>query len=126
MASRFRSDSEISGVNRSAGKWAPASSLLVELVEVALAAAASTGGLVDPCLGRQVDAAGYRSWAAGDVAVLDLAPAHAAHPGSWSEVEVSAGRVRIPTGSPSTSGRRPRPGWLTRLPSGSPTSSDST
>ena len=97
-ASRFRSDSEISGVNRAAGQWAPASSLLVELVEVALAAAESTGGLVDPCLGRQVDAAGYRSWAAGDVAVLPAAGTDPAHGGSWREVEVSAGRVRIPAG----------------------------
>jgi FAD:protein FMN transferase len=98
VASRFRPDSEVSGVNRAAGQWAPASSLLVELVEVALAAAESTDGLVDPCLGRQVDAAGYRSWAAGDVAVLDPNPAPPTHVGSWREVEVSAGRVRIPAG----------------------------
>ena len=98
VASRFRADSEISGVNRSAGQWAPASALLVELVEVALAAAESTGGLVDPCLGRQVDAAGYRSWAAGDVAVLAAASTGPSHTGSWREVEVAAGRVRIPTG----------------------------
>jgi thiamine biosynthesis lipoprotein len=98
-ASRFRSDSEISRVNRAAGRWAPASALLVELVEVALAAAESTGGLVDPCLGQQVDAAGYRSWAAGDVAVLRAAITDPARGGSWREVEVSAGRMRIPVGS---------------------------
>jgi FAD:protein FMN transferase len=98
VASRFRADSEISGVNRAAGRWSPASSLLVELVEVALAAAQSTGGLVDPCLGRHVDAAGYRSWAAGDVAVLDQVLPLPARAGSWREVEVSAGRVRIPPG----------------------------
>ena len=98
VASRFRADSEISGVNRAAGRWAPASAQLVELVEVALAAAESTGGLVDPCLGRQVDAAGYRSWAVGDVAVLDTASAAPAPAGSWREVEVSGGQVRIPPG----------------------------
>jgi thiamine biosynthesis lipoprotein len=97
-ASRFRADSEISGVNRACGTWVPASSLLIELVEVALAAADSTGGLVDPCLGRQVDAAGYRSWAAGDVAVLDVRVPVPASVGSWRDVEVSAGRVRIPEG----------------------------
>ncbi len=97
-ASRFRADSEISAVNRGAGRWVAASSLLVELIDVALAAADSTGGLVDPCLGRQVDAAGYRSWAAGDVAVLDGAPGLLAASGSWREVEVGAGRVRIPAG----------------------------
>jgi thiamine biosynthesis lipoprotein len=98
VASRFRADSEISRVNRAAGQWVPASALLVELVEVALAAADSTGGMVDPCLGRQVDAAGYRSWAAGDVAVLETELPAAFPAGSWREVEVSNGRVRIPVG----------------------------
>jgi FAD:protein FMN transferase len=65
---------------------------------VALAAAEATGGLVDPCLGRQVDAAGYRSWAADDVAVLDRVLTVPARAGSWRDVEVAAGRVRIPTG----------------------------
>lgn len=97
-ASRFRADSEISAVNRDAGQWVRASALLVQLVEVALAAAESTDGLVNPCLGRQVDAAGYGTWAAGDVAVLDLAIPVAAGAGLWREVEVAAGRVRIPSG----------------------------
>ncbi len=97
-ASRFRADSEISAVNRAAGQWVRASALLVELVEVALAAADSTDGLVDPCLGRQVDAAGYRTWAAGEVAVLDPPIPVPVAAGGWREVEVAAGRVRIPTG----------------------------
>jgi thiamine biosynthesis lipoprotein len=97
-ASRFRADSEISVVNRTAGQWVRASALLVELVEVALAAAESTGGLVDPCLGRQVDAAGYRTWAAGDLAILGPAIPAPVEAGRWREVEVAAGRVRIPTG----------------------------
>ena len=70
-ASRFRPDSELSAVNRDAGRWVPVSALLAELVEVALAAADTTEGLVDPCLGRQVDAAGYRTWACGEVGVFD-------------------------------------------------------
>ncbi len=97
-ASRFRPDSEISAVNRAPGQWVQASAQLVELVEVALAAAESTGGLVDPCLGMQVDAAGYRSWAAGDVAVLEPTTPVPAGSGGWREVEVAAGRVRIPAG----------------------------
>lgn len=97
-ASRFRADSEISAVNRFAGQWVPSSALLVELVEVALAAADSTGGLVDPCLGRQVDAAGYRTWAAGDISVLDPAMPVPVGAGRWGEVEVAPGRVRIPPG----------------------------
>jgi FAD:protein FMN transferase len=98
VASRFRADSEISGVNRAAGHWVRASPQLRELIEVALAAADSTGGLVDPCLGRQVDAAGYRTWSAGDVAVLAPGIGGAADAHGWREVEVAAGRVRIPTG----------------------------
>jgi FAD:protein FMN transferase len=98
VASRFRADSELSVVNRAAGRWVPASALLVELVEVALAAADATGGLVDPCLGHQVDAAGYRSWAAGDLAVLTTAPTAAVSTGAWREVGVGNGRVRIPAG----------------------------
>jgi len=98
VASRFRADSEVSGVNRAAGQWVEVSSLLVELIEVALAAAETTGGLVDPCLGRHVDAAGYRSWAAGDVAVLDVGPAAPRPAGSWRDIAVSSGRVRIPAG----------------------------
>lgn len=97
-ASRFRADSEISGVNRAAGQWVRVSSLLVELLDVALAAADSSCGLVDPCLGRQVDAAGYRTWAAGEVGVLAPTCPTPAGAGSWRDVEVAVGRVRIPTG----------------------------
>jgi thiamine biosynthesis lipoprotein len=97
-ASRFRADSELAAANRAAGRWVPASALLVELVEVALAAADATDGLVDPCLGHQVDAAGYRSWAAGDVAVLTVASPATASTGAWRRVEVGGGKVRIPAG----------------------------
>ena len=97
VASRFRAHSQLSAVNRGAGDWVGVGSELVELVEVALAAAEATDGLVDPCLGHQVDAAGYRSWEAAEVGVL---PTHAAtaHPGAWREVEVAPCRVRIPSG----------------------------
>jgi len=97
VASRFRPDSQLSEVNRGAGHWVPVGSELVELVEVALAAAEATDGLVDPCLGHQVDAAGYRSWEAAAVGVLPTYAA-TAHPGAWREVSVAPCRVRIPSG----------------------------
>jgi thiamine biosynthesis lipoprotein len=97
-ASRFRADSELSAANRAAGRWVPASALLIALVDVALAAADATDGLVDPCLGHQVDAAGYRSWAAGDVAVLPSASPATESTGAWHRVEVGDGRVRVPAG----------------------------
>lgn len=98
-ASRFRPDSQLSEVNRRAGTWVPASALLVELVGVALAAAEQSGGLVDPCLGHHVDAAGYRSWAAGEVAVATAPEPLGARPGLWRQVQVAPGRVRIPPGA---------------------------
>lgn len=110
-ASRFRPDSEISEVNRCAGSWVPVSELLVELVSVALAAAESTTGLVDPCVGHQVDAVGYRTWAAGEVPLVDpVVPAPFA-PGAWRDVDVVRGRVRIPSGTALDLGATAK-GWL--------------
>lgn len=57
--SRFRPDSEISGVNRSSGGLAPVSELCCELISAALRAAEITGGDVDPTCGRALVAAGY-------------------------------------------------------------------
>lgn len=96
VASRFRIDSEISRANASAGTWVPISRLLEELVEVAVSAAAATHGMVTPCLGRQVDAQGYRTWAAGEVAVLRLGPPIACDLDAWRHVEVAGGRLRFP------------------------------
>jgi thiamine biosynthesis lipoprotein len=79
----------------------PASPLLVELVEVAIAAAHASGGLVNPCLGRHVDAAGYRSWAAGDVLVGIVVPDRSVEvdPDAWQRLEVGPDRVRVPAGT---------------------------
>ena len=51
MFSLFRPDSELSSVNRAAGRLVPVSALFAETLEIALSAARSTGGLVDPTLG---------------------------------------------------------------------------
>jgi FAD:protein FMN transferase len=58
-ASRFRSDSELSRLNRNAGRLVPVSALLARLVDVALVAAEETGGATDPTVGGAVIAAGY-------------------------------------------------------------------
>lgn len=62
-ASRFRTDSEVrrlAGMQSSAGRiTAPATALLRSLVDDALWAAGATGGLVDPTLGRAMEAIGY-------------------------------------------------------------------
>ncbi|HEY3827806.1 MAG TPA: FAD:protein FMN transferase [Solirubrobacteraceae bacterium] len=61
--SRFRADSELSGVNARAGRPTQVSPLLVEALEVALRAAELTEGDVDPTVGRALELAGYdRDW----------------------------------------------------------------
>lgn len=58
--SRFRADSELSRLNRRAGKGeVVVSPLMEEALIVALQTAAMTGGLVDPTVGKSVEDAGY-------------------------------------------------------------------
>lgn len=57
--SRFRHDSELAALNRSAGRPVVVSDLLLEAVETALWAAISTDGLVDPTVGRAMRGIGY-------------------------------------------------------------------
>ena len=58
--SRFREDSELVRLNAAAGTGpVEVGERLLEAVEVALAAADSTGGVVDPTIGRTLRLAGY-------------------------------------------------------------------
>ena len=57
--SRFRPDSELSELNRLAGEQVEVGPLLFLAVEVALAVAERTGGLVDPTVGANLRGAGY-------------------------------------------------------------------
>jgi thiamine biosynthesis lipoprotein len=57
--SRFRPDSELAIANAAAGREVAVSPLFAEALEVALAAARETDGLVDPTLGANLRAAGY-------------------------------------------------------------------
>lgn len=56
--SRFRSDSELSRLNRAGGTQV-VGERLCEAIAVALRAAAASGGLVDPTVGRSLRLAGY-------------------------------------------------------------------
>lgn len=100
-ASRFRTDSELSAANEQQGRWVPASPLLVELVEVAVAAAEQTGGVVNPCLGRHLDAAGYQLWAADEAVVGPIEPGIVQRPDplAWQRIDVGPGRIRVPAGT---------------------------
>jgi thiamine biosynthesis lipoprotein len=57
--SRFRDDSELMRLNRAEGKPFAPGPYLFGAVQVALRAAAATGGLVDPTIGRGLRLAGY-------------------------------------------------------------------
>ena len=100
-ANRFTPDSELSAVNRGAGRWVDVSWYFVEVLTAAIHAAESTDGLVSPILGRQVDAAGYRSWRTGAVPVVRSTPRPTMD--LWRRIEIepagSGARVRIPPGA---------------------------
>jgi thiamine biosynthesis lipoprotein len=61
--SRFRTDSELTRVNASAGRRVPIGPVFSEALEVALRAARLTDGAVDPTVGLALELAGYdRDW----------------------------------------------------------------
>jgi thiamine biosynthesis lipoprotein ApbE len=61
--SRFRADSELSRLNARAGNRVRVSALLLEALDLALAAATLTDGDVDPTVGRALQLGGYdRDW----------------------------------------------------------------
>jgi FAD:protein FMN transferase len=57
--SRFRADSDLTAVNEGAGGPVKVSATLLDAVDVAMGAAASTDGLVDPTIGRILRVLGY-------------------------------------------------------------------
>jgi thiamine biosynthesis lipoprotein len=99
--SRFRDDSELARLNTAGGEAVRVSPLLFEAVEVAVSAAASTGGLVDPTIGRSLRLAGYDQRFAS-VRLRDgstFRPSFAPVPG-WRQLELDHARrsVRVPAG----------------------------
>jgi FAD:protein FMN transferase len=98
--SRFRPDSDLVRANASAGSWVRVSPLLVAALQAALAAARGSDGLVDPTIGRSLEALGYDR----DYAELRLGDGPAAVPvparlGAWQEIGVDPeGAVRVPPG----------------------------
>jgi thiamine biosynthesis lipoprotein len=98
--SRFRDDSELCALNRTAGTWTAVSPLLMEALDAARWAALATDGAVDPTIGRALRTAGYdRDFAAipanGPAIVVRLEPV----PG-WLTLELdrAGGRVRVAPG----------------------------
>jgi thiamine biosynthesis lipoprotein len=88
--SRFRPGSELNSVNAADSWLIPVSPVFAEAMELAIAAAVATDGLVDPTLGAAIEAAGYDR----DFMLLqsDDAPPGQPAPGSWRNVRI-AGRL---------------------------------
>ena len=94
--SRFRRDTELSRVNASTSNVVSVSPAFAEMVAIALRAAASTGGLVDPTLGEAIEAAGYDR----DFGRLgpSASPPRPAAPGRWRAVRASERALSRPIG----------------------------
>ena len=100
--SRFRDDSELTRLNRSAGTPFAASPLLLHALAVALYAAARTDGDVDPTVGRSLGALGWDSDFSvviarrGQTRRMRIVPA-----AGWQRVRLDRARrtVRIPVGA---------------------------
>lgn len=92
--SRFLRSSELSLVNRAAGRPVVVSAGFAEAVERALWAAEQTDGVVDPTLGAAIETAGYdRDFAL----VADSArPAHPGRPGVWHAVRTAGLLLQLP------------------------------
>lgn len=96
MFSRFLPGSELSRVNKGLGRPTLVSAEFAEMLVVALDAAAQTEGLVDPTLGRALEAAGYdRDFAAlGD----DARPAGPAAPSALRHLRLRGRVLELPAG----------------------------
>jgi len=98
--SRFRDDSELSRVNAARGAVTAVSPVLLDALEIALGAARTTGGLVDPTVGTALRVLGYDrdfSEVLRDGPPLQIRVG--AIPG-WQAITVdrAAGTVRVPAG----------------------------
>jgi thiamine biosynthesis lipoprotein len=99
--SRFRSDSELSALNRGAGAWVPVGEVLLDALEAAVWAARVTEGAVDLTVGRALRVVGYdRDFAALPADGSPIALRAERVPG-WRAVEVDRrrGRARLASGS---------------------------
>ena len=95
VASRFRSDSDLSRLNACAGSRVVVSHDLFEAIDVALAMAAVTDGLVDPTVGAAMNRLGYdRDFSDVLLGVDGELPPVRAVPG-WRSISVDRGRRAV-------------------------------
>ena len=100
--SRFRPESELSRLNRSAGKDVPVSEVLWDVLAAAFEAAQSTRGLVQPTILEALEVAGYdRTWESMGSRVAEREALPAPTVPDWRLVERNphTRRVRLPAGT---------------------------
>lgn len=100
--SRFRPDSELSRLNRSAGRDVSVSEVLWEVLAVAFEAAQSTRGIVQPTILEALEVAGYdRTWESMGSGVAEAEMRDAPTVPDWRLVERNphTRRVRLPAGT---------------------------
>ncbi len=94
--SRYRDDSELARAGRALSGGVEVSPMLATLVEGALEAAHRTDGAVDPTLGAELDALGFRT------GVIDIPPTPgppAARPHQrWTGIRLEGRRLSVPAG----------------------------
>ena len=93
--SRFRPDSELSALNRQAGRPVTVSPLLLEVLTTAIAAARATGGLYDPMLLRQMLRVGYDRSFDDLPAVVGVAAGPVVLGGAWRLIQIDPERRRV-------------------------------
>lgn len=101
VLSRFRAGSELNRLNDSAGEAVPVSSVLWEVVQVALLAARRSRGMVTPAVLPALEAAGYdRSFEQLEEAPTGPHPQPAGQVPDWRSIEFDPGRrtIRLPHG----------------------------
>jgi FAD:protein FMN transferase len=96
--SRFHEESELNRVNRDEAPVLVVSRLFASVLRDALGSAAATNGLVDPTLGRAIEAAGYdRDFDA--LPSNDPRPPGPTQPGNWRSLRLSGRLLWRPPGT---------------------------
>ncbi len=96
--SRFRTDSDLSRANRRFGLATEVDALLVGAVRAAVAAAEWSDGLVDPCLGGAMVAAGYHDTYRSIAQVKHPRLPAPLVPRAWRDIAVTDATITVPPG----------------------------
>jgi thiamine biosynthesis lipoprotein len=100
VASRYRPDSEVRQLAESRNFEHGVSPRLAELINVALLAARSTDGLVDPTVGRDLERLGCPDFSEPEAGAEPIAsPLRSGAHATWQDVALSGATLRMPPGT---------------------------